>query len=165
MRRRRLPEPADPIRPEPGTGEPLAVALRALNRREHSVAEIEAKLAERGFESERVEAVVIELVDSGVLDDERFARAFATDKRELHGWGPGRIAGALAERGISTSLIDECCHEEEREGIVERAMELLRERAAPLGDDRERARALGFLTRRGFEYDVAYDAIKAARSG
>lgn len=128
------------------------------------MAEIEGKLAERGFESERVEAVVVELLEAGALDDQRFARAFAADKRDLHGWGPERIAGALAERGISSSLIDECCHEEERGGVVERAVELLNERATPLGDERERARALGFLTRRGFEYEVAYDAIRAARS-
>jgi regulatory protein len=104
-------------------------------------------------------------VESGALDDERFAQAFTADKRELHGWGPERIAGALAERGISQSLIDECCAGEDREGLVERARGLLSERGAPLGDDRERARALGFLTRRGFEYEVAYDAIRAARSG
>jgi regulatory protein len=163
-RRRRLPE-AGATERRPGTGEPLAVALRALNRREHSIAEIEGKLTERGFDVEHIEAVVTELVESGALDDERFAQAFAADKRELHGWGPERIAGGLAERGIAQSLIDECCAEEDREGLIERAQGLLRERGAPLEDDRERARALGFLTRRGFEYEVAYDAIRAARSG
>jgi regulatory protein len=157
-RRRRLP------RPEPGTGEPLAVALAALNRREHSIAEIEGKLTERGFDAERVEAVVTELVETGALDDERFARAFSTDKRELHGWGPERIAGALSERGISASLVEECCGSEDRDGLIERARSLLTERGAPLTDDRERSRALGFLTRKGFEYEVAYDAIRAART-
>jgi regulatory protein len=150
---------------KPGTGEPLAIALRALNRREHSVAEIEGKLAERGFEADLVEAVVIELVESGALNDARFARAFSTDKRELQGWGPDRIAGALNERGISASLIEECCGTEDRESVVERALCLLRERGTPLRDDRERARALGFLTRRGFEYEIAYDAIRAAGHG
>jgi regulatory protein len=153
-RRRRLPEK--------GGNDPLAVALKALNRREHSIAEIEAKLTDRGFDRDEIEDAVGELVLSGALDDARFARAFAADKRELSGWGPERIEGALAEKGISQELIDECCGNEGREELVERARALLAERGATVDDDRERSRALGFLTRRGFDYEVAYDAIRAA---
>jgi len=141
---------------------PLEVALRALNRREHSVAEIEAKLAERGCRQEEIEETIAELVHSNALDDERFASAFAEDKRELGGWGPERIAGALAERGISQELIDECCGGDDRETLVERASEALLARGDTLDDDRGRNRALGFLTRRGYEYEVAYDAIRSA---
>ena len=141
---------------------PLDVALRALNRREHSIAEIEAKLAERGFGREEIEETVAELVHSHALDDGRFARAFAADKRELGGWGPERIAGALAQRGVSEDLIEECCGGEDREALIERASEALLQRGDTLDDDGGRNRALGFLTRRGYEYEVAYDAIRAA---
>lgn len=102
---------------------------------------------------------------SGALDDARFARAFSEDKRELAGWGPERIAGTLAEKGVPQGLIDECCREEDREQLIERARELLAERGLGFDDDRERNRALGFLTRRGFDYEVAYDAIRAAAAG
>jgi SOS response regulatory protein OraA/RecX len=60
--------------------------------------------------------------------------------------------------------VEECCGAEDRDGLIERARSLLSERGAPLTDDRERSRALGFLTRKGFEYEVAYDAIRAART-
>lgn len=153
-RRRRLPEK--------GSTGPLAVALTALNRREHSIAEIEAKLADRGFDRNQIEEAVGELVLTGALDDGRFALAFSDDKRELSGWGPERIAGALAEKGIAQELIDECCGAEDRDELIERAQGLLAERGLGFGDDRERSRALGFLTRRGFDYEVAYDAIRAA---
>jgi regulatory protein len=142
--------------------EALEVALRALNRREHSIAEIEAKLAERGFRQEEIEDTIAELVHAHALDDGRFARAFAADKRELGGWGPERIAGALAARGVSQELIDECCEGDDRETLVERASAALLARGDTLEDDRGRNRALGFLTRRGYEYEVAYDAIRAA---
>ena len=141
---------------------PLEVALQALNRREHSIAEIEAKLTERGYGPDEIEETVAELVHSHALDDGRFAHAFAADKRELGGWGPERIAGALAQRGISEQLIAECCGGEDREALIERASEALLERGDTLDDDRGRSRALGFLTRRGYEYEVAYDAIRAA---
>ena len=142
--------------------EPLEVALRALNRREHSIAEIEAKLDERGFGREEIEETVGELVLSHALDDGRFARAFAADKRDLSGWGPERIGGELAKRGVSEELIAECCGTEDREQLIERASEALLERGDTLEDDRGRSRALGFLTRRGYEYEIAYDAIRAA---
>lgn len=159
-RGRRLPEAR-----EQSAGEALAVALRALNRREHSVAEIEAKLADRGFPVAEIEDAVGELVLSGALDDGRFAQAFSADKRELAGWGPERIAGELAARGVSQELIDECCGGEDREELVERARALLAERGAACEDERGRGRALGFLTRRGFDLEVAYDAVRAASAG
>jgi len=50
------------------------------------------------------------------------------------------------------------------EGEVELALALLRDRAAGLEDPRERQRALGMLARRGFDAEVAYEAIRRARS-
>ena len=41
------------------------------------------------------------LIEAGALDDERFARRYAEDKRELRGWGPERIREALAARGVA----------------------------------------------------------------
>ena len=148
-----------------GDAEPLEAALGALNRREHSIAEIEAKLGERGFGREEIEGAIGELVLSGALDDARFARSFSADKRELSRLGSGADRRGLAERGISQELIDECCGGEDREELVERAVAMLDGARHPsLGDDRERNRALGFLTRRGFDYEVAHDAIRAARA-
>lgn len=142
--------------------EPLEAALRALSRRERSTAELAGWLDERGFDVDEVEAAVSELIEVGALDDERFARAFSEDKRDLRGWGPERIAGVLAERGVDQELIERYCESEDHEQQVRRATGLLRERGGELGDDRARARALGFLTRRGYDYDVAYAAVRAA---
>jgi SOS response regulatory protein OraA/RecX len=38
----------------------------------------------------------------------------------------------------------------------------LGKRGQPLTEDADRARALGFLTRRGYDYDVAYEAVRLA---
>lgn len=145
--------------------EPLEAALRALGHRERSIAELAGWLSARGFDDDEVEAAVSELIEIGALDDERFARAFSEDKRELRGWGPERIAGALLERGVDQGLIDRYCASEDHGQQVERARALLRERGGGLGDDRARARALGFLTRRGYDYEVAYAAVRATQGG
>lgn len=140
--------------------EPLEVALRALNRREHSVAELGRWLGEKGFSEGEVDETISELVETRALDDDRYARAFSEDKRELGGWGPERIAGELAERGIEQALIDRYCASEAHDEQVARARELLRERALPLDDDQSRNRALGLLNRRGYGYEVACEVIR-----
>jgi regulatory protein len=136
-------------------------ALGALGRRERSVAELTEWLDRRGYEPAEVGAAVGALLEQGGLDDERFARLFAEDKRTLSGWGPERIAAALRERGIAEDAIERACGGEDPGEQVERATELLARRGAAVGDERARSRALGYLTRRGYEYEVAYEAIRS----
>ena len=45
---------------------------------------------------------------------------------------------------------------------VGRACDLLARRGRPLDADADRARALGYLTRRGYDYEVAHEAVRAA---
>ena len=52
-----------------------------------------------------------ELIELGELDDERFAFAFAEDKRELAGWGAERIEAALLDRGLDRALAERACAE------------------------------------------------------
>jgi regulatory protein len=136
-------------------------ALGSIRRRERSTAEVVGWLAERDYRPEEIEQAVGRLIEVGELDDGRFARLFAEDKRELSGWGPERIAGALRERGLDRHLIERACAIERPEQ-VEQAASLLQQRQSPLTDDRDRARALSFLTRRGYDYEVAHDAIRDA---
>ena len=136
-------------------------AIAALRRRERTVAELHAWLCERGTEEELAGEVVAELVETGELDDERFAHAFAEDKRALSGWGAERIEAALVDRGLGRSLAERAAGEP-REAQLERAVGLLSRRDDDLADEAGRARALGYLTRRGYEYELAYDAIRRA---
>lgn len=142
-------------------GTALADAIGALRRRERTVAELHGWLLERDIEEELAGEVVAELVEIGELDDERFAFAFAEDKRALSGWGSERIEAALVDRGLGRSLAERAALEP-REAQLDRAAGLVAGRGEDLSDDAARARVLGFLTRRGYEYELAYDAIRRA---
>jgi regulatory protein len=135
-------------------------ALEALAYRERTAAELGAWLAERGFEPAQVADAVERLVAAGALDDEAFARRFAADKRELRGWGPERIRETLAERGLEPTLIDAAIAEDHPEQL-RRALDLLEQRGEPAVDEPSRARALGFLARRGYEAELAYEAVRS----
>jgi regulatory protein len=140
---------------------PYELALKALNRKERTVAELRDWLQDRWVVEEEVEAVIERLTAEGMLDDGRFARRFAEDKRELRKWGPERIAESLRSRGVEESQIEPVVAAEEGEDVVVRAVGVLAESAEPPIDDRSRARALSLLTRRGYPLEVAYDAVRA----
>ncbi len=146
------------------TEEPLSLALGALARKERSVSELHAWLRRRGVDEGAAAEVIDHLVSVDALDDARFSRRFAEDKRALSGWGRERIAVALRERGVSEADV-EAAVSGEGEQELERALEVLERRGAELDDDRDRSRALGLLVRRGFDSETAYEAIRRAGAG
>ncbi|HTW13075.1 MAG TPA: RecX family transcriptional regulator [Solirubrobacteraceae bacterium] len=147
----------------------MAVAYRYLNRRERTVAEVRARLEQAEIGAEEIEAVVGELLEFGYLDDARYARVFAQDKRTLEQWGEERIVRALRERGIDRELIAAAVGElsdSSEESELDRASALLAQRL-PAGpaQPRDRDRAFGMLVRKGYDSEVAADAVRAWARG
>ena len=136
------------------------LALRALGQKERTEAEIEGWLRERGVGEVELADVLARLAESGGIDDERFAVRFAEDKRELRGWGPDRIGEALRARGVGESLIDAALAREPTAEVLDRAVALLGDSGADVGDEAGRGRALSLLARRGFPLEIAYDAVR-----
>jgi regulatory protein len=135
-------------------------ALAELRRKELTSAEVAALLARRGFGADDGEQAIRSLTEAGELDDRRFAQRYAEDKRALRGWGSERIRAALASRGIADSLVELVLEDDSEEAEVERACELLMRRNQPLAEETDRARALAYLARRGYGYEVAHEAIR-----
>jgi regulatory protein len=143
--------------------EPFALALEALSHKERTVAEMGDWLRTRGVEAEQVEDVVDRLVSTGVLDDARYARRYAEDKRELQGWGNERIRAALLERGVCGEDTEAALGGSDPEQELDRAVSLICRRGPIPRDAQERQRVLGMLVRRGYDSEVAYEAIRRAR--
>jgi regulatory protein len=143
-----------------GRAEAFERALEALSRKERTSAELIEWLGARGFAEAEVAEALERLAEVGELDDARFALRYAEDKRELRGWGPDRIREALAARGVATPEIEAALEADDRDDQLERAVSLLARRGDDLDDEAGRARGLAFLTRRGYDYDLAYDAVR-----
>ncbi len=140
----------------------LGLAYRYLNRRERTVSEVRQRLEREDLDDAAVSAVLATLVDQGYLDDRRFARVFTDDKRQLEQWGRDRIRRSLRERGLDSELIETALGGQTLESELEQALELLRRRcSAPPVGRRERDRAFGLLLRKGYEMEVALDALAA----
>ncbi len=134
--------------------------MSALGRKERTEAELAQWLRDRGVGEEDVAEVVARLVEAEAVDDVRFARRYAEDKRELRAWGPDRIAEALRARGVAEAHVSAALAAEDAEGVIARAVSVLRAAGAQVADERGRARALSLLARRGYPLEIAYDAVR-----
>jgi regulatory protein len=106
------------------------------------------------------------LLRQGILDDARYACRFAEDRRELDHWGAERIERKLLSVGVEPELIVAACAVQDGAGELDAAVAVL-ERRFPerLGDERACQRALGVLVRKGYELELAHDAIRVYRGG
>jgi regulatory protein len=140
----------------------LEVAYRHLGKRDRTVAQVRRHLARRDVEEGAIEQAVTALLRQGYLDDARFARVFAEDRRALDDWGPERIERALHAAGVDGELVAAAVGARDAGGELDAALALLRRRfrAVP-SDERQRERALGFLVRKGYDLELAYDAVRA----
>jgi regulatory protein len=150
----------------------LELAYTYLNRRERTVSEVRRHLKSKGTPAELIEAAIQTLSDQGYLSDTRFAELFVSDKRELEQWGSERIKRGLMARGIERELAELAL--DRRDGDepssateLDRALALLARRfPAPPRAPRERKRALGLLLRKGYDSELALDALTSyARQG
>ena len=141
----------------------VELAYRALGRRERTVAELRRYLEGKRVGPELIDAAVERLRAEGWLDDERYARRFAEDKRSLERWGGERIARDLRKRGVEPELIEAALADRGREEELHAAVEVLRSKLGKAPeDDRSRDRAWRLLIRRGYEPELAYEAVRAA---
>ena len=132
-----------------GDRDAIEIAVRALRFRDRTVAELEARLAERGVgDAERTDAIET-LVRAGFLDDWRVATARAAVLAE-RGAGDALIRADLSERGVGAELVDEALGALEDESVrAERV--LVRRGRSP--------KTMRYLASRGFDEETLADLV------
>lgn len=129
-----------------------------IGRRDYPSGELARKLRDDGYPASVVDAVVGRFVEVGIVDDARFASAFARSKA-LSGWGSARISRELERRGVSADVIGVCLEEELDEGDErERALAAARSRRFTGKDPF--AQAVRFLRGRGYPLALALEVAR-----
>jgi regulatory protein len=139
----------------------LDLCYRQLGRRDRTVVELSRHLASKAVEPDTIRETVADLTRQGYLDDARYARRYAEDRRSLDDWGPERIERKLLAAGVDPEHIAAALAARDGADELEAAVELLRRRCREVpSTDRERERALGLLVRKGYDLELAYDAVR-----
>jgi regulatory protein len=136
--------------------------MRLLARREHSRAELRAKLLPYVQEGDDVEAVLDELEKRNWLSDERAAAQIVHSKRGR--FGARRIAQELRRKGIAEEMISETLPQ-----LADTELSAAREVwqtkfGTPPEDKNEKAKQVRFLQSRGFALDVIFRVLRLATS-
>lgn len=138
-------------------------AMKYLVRREHSRAELHAKLLLKATPDDDVDKVLDELAARGWLSDSRAVEQVVRLRRNR--FGMQRIAHELRQKGIGEDLINDVLPQmkdtelEAARGIWQRKFGI-----AP-GDAKEKAKQLRFMQSRGFMPDVIFKVLRGTDDG
>lgn len=126
-------------------------------------AEVVSKLYSLKMTPDEIEEIVVQLIQSGFLNETRFACSFARGKHRIKQWGTIRITNELKARQISSTNITIALKEispEEYETtfqqLSERCWENLREKDVL----KKRKKFCDYMLRRGYESFLVYDRAK-----
>ncbi len=126
-------------------------ALQLLTRREHSRAELHAKLAPQAESAEALAVVLDGLEQQGLLSDNRYARQRVVARAGRY--GNARLRQELKQRGIDESEIEAALPEAGDE--AERCQSIwARKFGRPPETSEERAKQMRFLQYRGFSHET-----------
>lgn len=142
-----------------------AAGISFLGRRDYTVFELRARLTERGFAPDDIDAAVESLTEARALDDDRVARAHVRTASRIKGRGRLRITRELDARGVSDAVaraaLDELPPGEDEAAI---ARFLARQRLSASLSPAERDRLFRRLLRKGFAADAIGRALRGRRA-
>ena len=143
------------------------LALRLLEYRARSAAELRRQLLRKGSRAAEVDAAIDKLRDQKLIDDDDFARQFARAKLLGAGASQRRIVQELGRKGVARNVADRAIELLKDEDGLDPAAgihKVARKKWASLSnlDDFTRRRRLyAFLARRGFNPDEIRVAMQA----
>ena len=161
--------PGNPTTPgdrSPAFSSWFELALRLLEFRARTVAEVRRRLIQKGAPHADVEAVVARLCEQRLLDDANFARQFARARVQGAGASRRRIVLELKRKGVAPSVADEAVDSlEALEGIdpaasIHRVALKKWKSLAALDEFTRKRRLYAFLARRGFNPDEIRSALE-----
>ena len=138
-----------------------------LSARPYTVRQMRRKLIQKEVRADEADAVIERLLGAGLLDDERYALAYARSKLVGQGSSARRISQDLTRKGVSAEVskqaIEQVVVDEEVDthAVIER---VARKKLASMGDLEPvvlRRRLFAFLARRGYELDEIREVVAA----
>lgn len=147
-----------------------AKAVRLINHRARSTAELRQRLLDAEFEPEGVEEVIDRCTASGMLDDAQFAQEWVRQREKNQKKSVAVLRRELQRKGIAQALIedalaqvDEESQEQILEDLVTKKAGSVKTRPADRKEyDKALRRVVGVAARRGFPQGLAMTYARRA---
>jgi regulatory protein len=138
-------------------------AMKYLVRREHSRAELHAKLLLKVTPDDNLDRVLDELAARGWLSDSRAAEQLVRMRRNR--FGMQRIKYELRQKGIGEDLINDALPQM-RDTELEAARSIWQKKFGITPENaKEKAKQLRFMQSRGFMPDVIFKVLRGIDDG
>ncbi len=134
-------------------------AIRFIEQRPRSVAEVRRKLRQKGFDEAAVDRAVERLQAVELLDDLAFARYWVDQRETFKPRSRMALRQELQQKGVSRNIIDEAIAPVDELASARRLAQKQAPRWQNLEEEAFRAKMAGYLRRRGFPYDVIKEII------
>lgn len=143
----------------------LALSYHFLSFRPRSVFEVQMFLKKKAlryrFSENEIQAAIEILKEQGFLNDKEFIKSFVSTRNTLKPKSRNVLQMELKKFGISPEDIDTYFSENtvDEEGLASLALQKKAKSLRMIADEKKRfIRAISFLQRRGFSYDIAKKA-------
>jgi len=139
------------------------IALNALVARAKSKGELLAHLKKRGVEDDVAQATIFRLQESGLINDEEFAKAWTQSRHTSKKLSKRIIAGELRTRGVDQSSIDQALDEIDDESEYRTAFSLGMKKyntMSRLEPEIQIRRIQSLLQRKGFSFPTIARVIR-----
>jgi regulatory protein len=131
---------------------------------ERSHQEVRNKLYAYGLHRNEIEEIISNLITDGFLNEERFAKAFASGKFRMKKWGRIKIIYALEAKGVSKNCIRIGLKEIEEAQYQDALRELLRAKSEIIKEDdlySTRHKLSKYAIRKGYEPELVWKTIRS----
>ena len=144
----------------------LSQAITVLAGRQCSKAEIISNLKRHHYAEDVISLVVVKLEKEKLLDDQEFSDLWVSHRIEKY--GPRRIRQELKRKGIPDLISDSSLSQLNEDVELEHAVALARKILSKISPDddprKKRHKTVNTLVRKGFSWETAARAVKAAES-
>jgi regulatory protein len=134
-------------------------ALRYIAMRPRTMWEMSFYLERKNASPPLIETILNKLSDIGLLDDEKFARAFVNDRRLLRPTSRRKLLAELRKKRISDEIIQKVVGSETADEQAALAALIMRKRRQTKYQDD--TKLMQYLARQGFGYDDIKSALNS----
>jgi regulatory protein len=133
-----------------------------IAHRPRSEAEVRRRMERQEVPPDVAERVIERLSDLDLLDDAEFARLWVENRETFRPRSRRMLRYELRQKGVSERVIDRALEQVDEEAGARRLALKKGQRLSHLDRSDFRRKLLGYLTRRGFSYELAHRAVESA---